>query len=241
MCTGLELAALSALATAGGGYMQYQANEDRAEASEDAAMAEAMRQDRLDQKKFASFQDALGMVDRGQQQGAIDKAAQEREAIIAGNSTLPGQDEAYQPTASAGQPKVVQEYADTRADEAQDFADMLGGARARMGAWGEGMMDFQEGVDDLSWWMDEYNRRAGRSAQIGLEEARAAYQNTGNEKALYGNLFTGAGQLGAGFAGSKLATSAARTPVTKFDMKSAFDAAPVRGNFYSPAAVAGHV
>lgn len=213
MCTGMEALALASLATtAGGGVMQYRANEQRADATNDAAMAEALRQDKIDQDKMQNFSEALKLAERDQQQANLDAAAAERTEDIGANVGLGRQETSYQSPASSGAPRVVQEYADRKQGEADDFVSMLGGARGRLGAWNEGMMDFSQGLGDLAWQQNELNRQAGQSAQIGSLEAQLAGMNTGNKTALAGNLMAGLGQAGLGYSASNGALSRFSSP-----------------------------
>lgn len=201
MCTGLEVAALAAMV--GGSYMQYQSNEKKAEAMDDAAMAEAMRQDKLDREKELNFSEALQGFDRKSQDANIEDAAADRLAALNANVGLPGEDLAYQSPAAEGQPKVVKEYGEQKQEEADNFVSLLGDARARLGAFSEGMIPFADKLGDLSWENSELNHRAGRSAQIGAQDVQLSGANTGNGLALAGNLLSSAGSMGMNYAGQQ--------------------------------------
>lgn len=202
MCTGAEAAlAASAVATAAGSYMSYDANQDKIKAQREAAMAEMLRQEKVDREKQQNFNEALKLADRDTQQQNIDEAVARRQENLEENVGLPGQDAAYQAPSEKGAPRVVKDHADQKRQEAEDFVSMLGNARARLGGWGEGLSEFRDGITDLDWWNSEMNRRAGRSAQIGELEARMAGMEAGNEKALAGGLLSSAGSAGMGYAG----------------------------------------
>jgi hypothetical protein len=198
----MEMVALAGTAASlAGGYTQYQANESRAEEQRKASMAELLRQDKIDEDKQRNFQDALGIADRDTQMQALDDATADREALFSGNAKLPGDDATYTSPAAGG-PKVVQEYADKEQGAADDFVSMLGDARARMGAWGDGMFEFGQGMDEFSWRNREKNRQAGRSAQIGKMGAEQAARETGNKTALFGNVLSSVGTGLSGYAGA---------------------------------------
>lgn len=209
MCTGAEAALLaaSAISTAGGAYMQNQAANDRAKAQREAAMSELLRQQEFDKEKQANFEEALRLADRETQDQNLDDATAERQAAIEANVGLPGENESYQSPTASDAPKVVKQYAEQQSNEADDFVSQLGKARARLGAWGEGMRPFAEGLSDLDWWNSEINRQASDSARTGQLEASLAAQGVGDGKALAGNLLSSAGQMGMGYAGSQGAYS----------------------------------
>lgn len=231
MCTGLEIAALTSIA--GGSYLQYDAARDSADAMNDAAKAEAIRQARIDDEKAANFAEALKLAERGTQQEAIDKAASERKELMQSVSDLPTDDGSYVSPAAGGQPRIVREHAEREAQDAQDFVSLLGRKRADVGAWEEGMYEFGDKLGDFGWWTDELNRRSGRSAQIGAQEAQLAGQQAGQGKALAGNIFAGMGTAAMGplaykrVVGAGGAGAGAITP----DM---FDAVATPRNYYVP-------
>lgn len=203
MCTGMEAIALAgAAASAVGGYTQYQANESRAEAQRKASMAEALRQDKIDDEKQRNFQESLGIADEDTQMQNLEDATADREDYFAANANLPGDDSTYSSATADDSPRVVADYAEGKQGEADDFVSMLGGARARMGAWGDGMFEFGQGLDEYAWRNQEKNRQAGRSAQIGALEAKQAALETGNKTALMGNLLSSAGTAMSGYAGA---------------------------------------
>lgn len=208
MCTGMEALALaSAAATAGGAYMDYQSAEAKAEAQRRAAAAEAMRQGEIDKEKFRNFDEGMKAFERDTQEGAINNALAERQALLDDATGLPGQSDSYQSPAANDAPSVVKSYADEQSAEADDFVSMLGNARARLGSWGEGMFDFNQALGDLAFDQDEQNRRALRSAQIGKREADLARAEAGNGMALAGGLLGAAGNAGMGYAGQQGAFS----------------------------------
>lgn len=194
MCTGLEIASLVALM--GGTGAQVISNEQKADAMEDAAKAEAIRQAGFDEKKAANFKDALAGAEAPQQQERLMGA----EADIADALQVDAAQPASYRSPASSAPRVVQDYADSATADELSFVNALAKPRAKMGAWREGMTDFATMLADKGWSTDELNRRLGRSAQIGQMEAQEAYQNTGNELALAGNLATTLGGMGLGSA-----------------------------------------
>lgn len=208
MCTGPEIALLAAstAATAGGSYMQHQSQQDKMGEQRKAANAEALRQGQIDKDKNARWQNSLVDFERDTQQGNIDDATAEREQLMKDVVARPEDGDGTFQSATAGNaPRVVQDYADEQQSEADDFVGLLGNARARLGAWGEGKFAPAESLSQLGFDLSEQNMRAGRSGAIGAQEAQNAYDNTGNEMALLGNLAATAGQAGMGYAGGKLA------------------------------------
>lgn len=194
MCTGAEIMLLAGGAgVLGGSALQGRAESRKVNAQTNAAQAELERQKALESRRASTFEEALEMMRRDRQQGEIDDATDSRAELIEGNTGLPQQAGDYESPSAEGAPKVVRNYADQRQGEANDFTSLLGGARARMGAWGDAMMPFQLGMQDASFNMDELGRQAMVSGQLGQQEAQNAYNNTGNRTAMAGNLAT---QLG---------------------------------------------
>lgn len=208
MCTGAELALLAgATGVVGGSVLQGQAQARKSEAANQfvqqqnlANQAERLRQESLEGRRAQTFEEALEMMRRDRQQGELDDATDSRMQLIEENTGLPQQAGDYESPASRGTPRVVRDYADERQGEANDFASLLGNARARMGAWGDAMIPFGEGMSNASFDMDELGRQAmvsGRlnrdSARVAEQEAQAAFDRTGNKTAMAGNLAT---QLG---------------------------------------------
>lgn len=206
MCTGVELALLSAATTAAGSYMQYDSQQSKADAQRKAANAEALRQGQIDQDKNARWQNSLVDFERDTQQGNIDDATAEREQLMREVVARPEDGDGSFESATAGNaPRVVQDYADDRQAEADDFVGLLGNARARLGAWGESRFAPAESLSELGFDMQELNTQAGRSGAIGAQEAQNAYQDAGNGMALAGNVVSGLGQAGMGMAGGQMA------------------------------------
>lgn len=207
MCTGMEAALIaSTVATAGGSYMQHQSQQSKGDAQRKAANAEALRQGQIDKDKNARWQNSLVDFERDSQQGNLDDATAEREALMKEVVARPEDGDGTFQNATAGNaPRVVQDYADEQQAEADDFVDLLGNARARLGAWGEGKFAPAESLSQLGFDLGEQNMRAGRSGEIGAREAQAAYQDAGNGMALAGNLVSGLGQAGMNYAGGQMA------------------------------------
>ncbi len=205
MCTGLEMAAMAAMAA--GSYMQYESAESKADATRRAANAEALRQGEIDRGKNQRWQDSLAEFDRDSQEGNLDEATAAREALMKEVVAEPQDgDGTFSPgSAASRQPKVIQDYADRRQDEADDFVSALGNARARLGAWGEGKFAPAEALSELGFDLGEFNTQAARSGEIGAREAQLAGAETGNEMALAGNLMSGLGSAGMGYAGQQAA------------------------------------
>lgn len=195
MCTGLEIAALAAVA--GGSYLQYDSQKSAQEDQQKAAMAEAMRQGKMDEDKFKNFQEALADVGREDQQGNIDNATTEIEGKL--SAAVGGPDASYESSASSNTPRVVKQYADDRKAESDDFVSLLGNARARQGAWGENQFDFGQKLLERQFTNNQLQTNMDRSAQIGAMEAEYAGQP--GMGAVIGNGLVGLGTAGIGFAG----------------------------------------
>lgn len=206
MCTGAELALVAAAVggNVGGSIMQSKSQAKKRQAQMDAAQAEMARQGRMEDQRAASFQEALDLARRGNQQENIDEAAGERQELMQRSTGLPQQMGDYESPASRSTPRVVQDYAAGAQSDANDFATQMGLARAQLGAWGEGMLPFQEGLRDTTFDMDEVARRMAESARIGGMEASAASQAAGNKEAMYGNIMTQIGQGASQAAGAKM-------------------------------------
>lgn len=203
MCTGLEIAAIAAMGA--GSYMQSESVQAKQRAQSRAAEAEAMRQAQIDDRKQQEFQAALQGFDRESQQANVDQATAERKAMLdAATADAPQADASYQTSAADNAPKVVKDHLAQRQSEANDFVAMLGDARARMGAWSEGMFTPAQQLGDLGFDLNELNTQAARSARTGQLEAQTAAQNAGNGQALLGNLLTTGGTVGlaGGFGGT---------------------------------------
>lgn len=194
MCIGIEPWVIAALA--GGTGAQVLSNKQKADAMDDAAKAEMIRQQAFDEKKAANFSEALSEAAVPEQQERLVGAqADIADALQVGDS----QPANYQSPATSA-PRVVQDYADKARAEEVSFVNALANPRAKLGAWREGMGDFATMLGERGWQTDELNRRLSRSAQIGQMEAQEAYQNTGNELAIAGNLATTLGGMGLGHA-----------------------------------------
>jgi hypothetical protein len=193
MCTGIEPWVIASLA--GGTGAQIHSNKMKADAMEDAAKAEYIRQQGFDQKKVANFQDALAEASAPQQQERLGTAQGDIAADLTAGSAVPS---ASYTSPGSTAPRVVQDYTEKATAGELDFVNSLANPRAKLGAWREGMTDFATLLGEKGWQTDELNRRLGRSAQIGQMEAQEAYQNTGNELALAGNLATTVGGIGLG-------------------------------------------
>lgn len=206
MCTGMEAALLSAATTAAGSYMQYESQNSKADAQREAAQAEAMRQSQIDRGKNERWQNSLVDFNRDSQEGNLEDATAEREQLMKDVVARPEDgDGSFSAATASSAPRVVKDYADERQSEADDFVGLLGNARARLGAWGEGKFAPAESLSQLGFDLSEFNTRAGRSGQIGAQEAQQAYADAGNGMALAGNLVSGLGQAGAGYAGGQMA------------------------------------
>ncbi len=204
MCSGMEIAAMAAMAA--GSYAQHQSAESKADAQREAANAEALRQSQIDEEKAREFQAALGDFDRESQDANLDEATAAREALMKEAVAAPQDgDGSYQSPTTGDDPKVVKTRADRRQAEADDFVSALGNARARLGAWGEGRFAPANTLMELGFDLGEHNTRAARSGEIGAREAQMAGAEAGNGMALVGNLLSSAGTAGMGYASQQAA------------------------------------
>lgn len=199
MCTGAEVAIVSALATAGGTYMQYNANNKAQDRQDTAAQAESLRQSKKDEEKFTNFQSALAEVGRDKQQTNIDDATAELEGGYAKNIKDPTSGGTYRSPAASGTPSVVRDYAGKKQSQADDFISLLGNARAKQNAWGENSFDFGEMMLDKQFDQRQLQTDMERSAQIGNYEAQVAGRP--GSGAAIGNGLVGLGVAGLGAAG----------------------------------------
>ena len=199
MCTGTEVAIVSALATAGGTYAQYNSQKKAQDRQDTAVQAESLRQSEKDKEKFANFQSALAEVGRDKQQTNIDDATAELEGDYAKNINDPTAGGTYQSPAASGTPSVVRDYAGKKQSQADDFISLLGNARAKQNAWGENSFDFGQMMLDKQFDQNQLQTDMERSAQIGKYEAQVAGRPGAG--AAIGNGMVGLGVAGLGAAG----------------------------------------
>lgn len=208
MCTGMEALALASMASSAAGTgAQVASQRSKRGASQDRAMAELERQNRMDEERFGNFQEALQRVDRDRVEGEAESAAGERtqrlleaSGVGTGAGDAPAGDYNISPALST--PKVIQDYARGRSGKSDDFVRALGEAKGRMGGWGDAMFDFGRDFSGLNRRNQDLRRAAQESGRIGKIEAEEAYENTGSGLGSLGNVLSTAGTVGSFAAGA---------------------------------------
>lgn len=266
MCTGVEIAAIAALA--GGTHLQAQSQgakqrafSEQAEAQgriarrqQEAAWDEMQQQHALEKQRRDALQEALPGVERGSQEANLDEAAASRADLLKQVVARPEDgDGGYQSPATDDAPRVIKSHRDKRRDEADDFISLMGDARARLGAWGDSMFGSGQQLNDLGFNVGELNRQARSSgqlhqaqdavfnnqSQLAQQAAQMAYQNTGNKRALGGNLLSSLGQMGLMHGGANAQPSPANYQGAGFAGSSGnfaadYGASSLGNNFYLP-------